>query len=70
MIADRLIRACREDTAILTSFLGWLEEERRKVLERAIKEQDDAEVHRYQGEARKLHELRGLLGQMVKERHT
>lgn len=68
MKADRLIRALREDTSILTSLLSWLDEERNKVLERAVKANGLEEICRYQGEARKLHELRGLLAQMAQER--
>lgn len=59
MKIDRLVHACQEDTAVLTSLLGWLDEEREKVLERlADVNKTDTEIRILQGEARKLKELR------------
>ena len=61
----RLIEAMRENTGILTSALGWLHEERQKVLEHLSNAEGD-EVLKLQGEARCLRRLASLLPQMTR----
>ena len=62
---DRLVQACRDDTSILTSILRWFDDERYVVLERLSKAEGN-EVLKFQGEARKLAELRKRLPDLVK----
>ena len=64
--ADRLIFACKEDTAILTSLRAWLNEEREAVKERAIKEKNPDEVLALQGAAAVLRKLAESIAQQVK----
>ena len=64
--ADRLIFACREDTAVLTSLRAWLNEAREVIKERAIKETDRDELLRLQGAAANLHKLTESIAQQVK----
>jgi len=64
--ADRLIFACREDTAVLTSLRAWLNEAREVLKERAIKEADRDEILRLQGAAANLHKLAESIAQEVK----
>lgn len=62
----RLVRACQEDTSILTSLLGYFEVERQKRLERLSHETDQTKFYRLQGEAHLLGELRVSIANMVK----
>jgi hypothetical protein len=63
---DRLKRACIEDTAVLTSALGWFDEELEKVQERCVLEIDIYEIKLLQGEARALRKLRDSLAKMAR----
>lgn len=62
----RFIRACVEDTGILTAVLAWLEAERSKVIERLADTVVNEEIYRLQGEARNLRRLSKLIVGMVK----
>ena len=64
--ADRLIFACREDTAVLTSLRAWLSEKREHIKEQLVKELDQDEVLRLQGAARYLQKLADEISQQVK----
>lgn len=64
--ADRLIFACKEDTAVLTSLRSWLNEEREAIKERAIKEKNPDEVLALQGAAAALRRLADTIAQQVK----
>ena len=64
--ADRLIFACKEDTAVLTSLRAWLNEERETIKERAIKEKNPDEVLALQGAAAVLRRLADTIAQQVK----
>jgi hypothetical protein len=64
--ADRLIFACREDTAVLTSLRAWLNEERETIKERAIKCSNMDEVLALQGAAAALKKLADTISQQVK----
>lgn len=64
--ADRLIFACREDTAVLTSLRAWLHEKRENIKEQLAKELDKDEVLRLQGAARYLQKLAEEISQQVK----
>lgn len=66
--ADRLIFACRDDTAILTSLRAWLHEKREDIKEQAIKEVDRDELMRLQGAARYLRKLADEMAQQVKSK--
>lgn len=66
MSSDLFIRVCRENTSILSSLLDILEAQREMVLDRLAKENDTVEMHRFQGEARKLSALQATLKQMVR----
>jgi hypothetical protein len=63
----RLIRACTEDTGILTSLIGWFDAERDKTLHR-LADADDKDIYRLQGEANCLRRLRSAIAQMTKEK--
>lgn len=62
----RLIRACTEDTGILTSTLGWFELERELVMSRLADEKELDEIYKLQGEARCIRRLRAMIAQMTK----
>jgi DNA polymerase elongation subunit (family B) len=64
--ADRLIFACKEDTAVLTSLRAWLNEEREAIKERAIKEKNPDEILYLQGAAMILRKLADTIAQQVK----
>jgi hypothetical protein len=64
----RLIRACTEDTAILTALLRWFENERESVKERLADATLDLEIHRLQGEARCLRRLGKLMPTWTREK--
>ena len=66
MKADKLIRACQGDTAILTSTLGWIEEEEDKTIRRMVMVENHVEIYRLQGEARALRKLRDSLVKLTK----
>lgn len=69
MKIDRLVQACKLDTAVLTSTLGWLLEEIEKVQERSVScETSLEEIYRLQGEARALRKLRDSLAQKTRMR--
>lgn len=65
MSIDRLVQACREDTAVLTSLRSWLDEEREKIKERLV-HAPSADVAFLQGEARVLSRLRNSVSEMVR----
>jgi hypothetical protein len=62
----RLIRACVEDTGILTSLLGWFDDERGSVVNHLADEKEPEEMYRLQGEARCIRRLRAAIAQMTK----
>jgi hypothetical protein len=64
--ADRLIHACQQDTAVLTSLRAWLNEYRETLKERAIKEPDARILAKLQGGAETCHFLAETIGQLVK----
>lgn len=61
----RLIRACTEDTGILTSLLGWFDSEREKILNQ-LANANEIDIYQLQGEARCLRRMRSLIAQMTK----
>ena len=61
-----LIRACIENTAILTSILDWFDDERNSVVNHLADEKELEEVYRLQGEARCIRRLRLAIAQMTK----
>lgn len=65
-VVDRLVFACKEDTAVLTSLRGWLHEERAKVVERLSRAEKWDDVLKLQGAAAKLNELAELIAQWSK----
>ena len=64
--ADRLIRSCQNDTGVLSSALGWFDEEIEKVQVRIALEDQKKEIYRLQGEARGLRKLRDNLARMAR----
>jgi hypothetical protein len=64
--ADRLIFACKEDTAVLTSLRGWLEDEITHIQELCIKAPNYEEVLKLQGAATALRRMRDWFGQQVR----
>ena len=61
--ADRFIRACQEDTSILTSLLDIVKDARVNVVNRMALEHDPTEIFRYQGGAAAL----TLFGEQLKK---
>lgn len=61
----RLIRACTEDTGVLTSLLGWFDSERTKVLSR-LADANETDIYQLQGEARCLRRLRAEIAALTK----
>lgn len=65
MTTDVLVQACRENTSLLVSLRGWLEEERRATLERLAKTLEHDEMLRLQGEVWVYHKLVERLLQLI-----
>lgn len=62
----RFIRACTDDTSVLTDFLRWIETQRMQAVEQCAKNTVDAEIYRLQGEARALKRIATLVAQMMR----
>jgi hypothetical protein len=61
----RLIRACTEDTGILTSLLGWFDTEIESVRDQFV-DAKDHEIYKLQGEMRCMRRLRIKIATMTK----
>lgn len=61
-----LVRACTENTSVLTSTLGWFDSERELVMSRLADEKELDEIYKLQGEARCIRRLRAMIAQMTK----
>jgi len=67
MKIDRLAMACKAETAVLTSAIGWFTEELEKVQERSVStELSLEEIYRLQGEARAIRKLRDHLAKTTR----
>ena len=60
-----LIRACVENTGVLSSLLSWFDDEREKVKEHLADASGD-KILKLQGEAECLRRMRSLIAQMTK----
>lgn len=60
-----LIRACTENTGVLTATIGWFDAERAKILEQLITAPIEKVPH-LQGQAECLRKLRAQIAQMTR----
>jgi hypothetical protein len=63
-----LIRACAENTGVLTATRRWLGSERETVLSHLGDAEELVEMYRLQGEARCLRRLSWAIAQMTREK--
>ena len=62
------IRACQENTSLLTSLLEWLDSERDKLLEGLAMTKGHDEILQQQGRVLQMATIRTLLGNMVRSK--